>query len=63
MVVNATSTIFELYSGSRFHWWRIPEYPEKTTDLSQITDKLYHINKVGKLRLIPNFSEVIIKYM
>jgi hypothetical protein len=21
----------------------IPEYPEKTTDLSQVTDKLYHI--------------------
>jgi len=31
------STIFQ------FYWWRKPEYPENTTDLSQLTDKLYHI--------------------
>jgi hypothetical protein len=26
----------------QFYWWRKPEYPEKTTDLSQVRDKLYH---------------------
>jgi hypothetical protein len=25
------------------YWWRKPEFSEKTTDLTKVTDKLYHI--------------------
>ena len=37
------STIFQLYRGDQFYWWMKSEDTEQTTDLSQVTDKRYHI--------------------
>ena len=43
LCLTQLSTIFQLYHISQLYWWRNLDYPERTTDLWQVTDKHYHI--------------------
>jgi hypothetical protein len=42
------STMFKLYRGSQFYWWRKPEYSMKTTDLWEVTQQTLSHNVVNK---------------
>ena len=61
MVFNATFNNIRLYCGGQFYWWRKQEYLEKTTNLSQVTDKfnlimLYRVHLTMSGIQIRNFS-------
>jgi hypothetical protein len=57
------SKIFQSYRGDQFYCWKKQEYPEKTIDLSQVNDILYHIMYRVHLAInmvrIHNFSGVM----
>jgi len=42
MVFNTSFNNISVISWQSVYWWRKPEFLEKTTDLSQVTDKLSH---------------------
>jgi hypothetical protein len=42
-VLTLLSTIFQLYHGNQFLWWKKPKYPERTTDRGKATGKPYYL--------------------
>ena len=43
MDLTPLSTTVQLYCVGQLDWWRKPDHTGKTTDMSEVTEELYHI--------------------
>jgi hypothetical protein len=49
LCLTPLSTIFQLFRGGQFHLWKKSEFPEKATDLPQVTDGLVLLASNGTI--------------
>jgi hypothetical protein len=49
LCLTPLSTIFQLFRGGQFYLWKKSEFPEKATDLPQVTDGLVLLASNGTI--------------